>query len=186
MITFSRQCICSVVSLHSGMSRAVHPQGRFRRWMSTIDTCLSGLLIPCFTFCSKRIESVRMMAYMWDLTVTSVIILMRLLNYLQYRWMNLSLWSKYTYPSVIILIWPDFLDSTGKWAFYLKTGIPRESHDSQNRYQMIITRSENLPLLAKSGEESASSAFGCCKPLSHWSPSVMKYRRWCPLLQRAA
>ena len=34
----------------------------FRRLMSTIDTFQSGLPIPPFTFCSKLIESVRMMA----------------------------------------------------------------------------------------------------------------------------
>ena len=34
----------------------------FRRWMSTIDTFQSGLPIPFFTFCSKRIQSVTMMA----------------------------------------------------------------------------------------------------------------------------
>ena len=34
----------------------------FRRWMSTIDTFHSRLPIPIFTFCSKLIESVRMMA----------------------------------------------------------------------------------------------------------------------------
>ena len=53
---FARQCICSVVSLHSGMSRS------FRRWMLTIDTFQSGLPVPLFTFCSKLIESVRIMA----------------------------------------------------------------------------------------------------------------------------
>ena len=35
---------------------------RFRRWTSTIDTLHSGLPIPLFTFCSKLIQSVRMMA----------------------------------------------------------------------------------------------------------------------------
>ena len=56
----------SVISLHSGMSRAVHPHYyiSFQRWMSTIDTCESGLPIPLFTFCYKTelIESVRRMA----------------------------------------------------------------------------------------------------------------------------
>ena len=33
-----------------------------RRWMSNIDTCQSGLPIPLFTFCSRLIESVRIMA----------------------------------------------------------------------------------------------------------------------------
>ena len=59
---FARQSVCSVVSLHSGMSRAVHPQEFFGRWMSTINTFRSGLPIPLFTFCSKLIKSVRMMA----------------------------------------------------------------------------------------------------------------------------
>ena len=58
---FARQCICSVISLHSGMSRA-DTHRSFRRWMSTIDSFQSGLPIPLFTFCSKLIESVRMMA----------------------------------------------------------------------------------------------------------------------------
>ena len=34
----------------------------FRRWMSTIGTLHSGLPMPLFTFCSKLIESVRMIA----------------------------------------------------------------------------------------------------------------------------
>ena len=34
----------------------------FRRYMSTMDTLHSGLPIPLFTFCSKLIKSVRMMA----------------------------------------------------------------------------------------------------------------------------
>ena len=33
---FARQSICSVISLHSGMSRAVHPQS-FGRWMSSLN-----------------------------------------------------------------------------------------------------------------------------------------------------
>ena len=33
---FARQSICSVISFHSGMSRAVHPQN-FGRWMSSIN-----------------------------------------------------------------------------------------------------------------------------------------------------
>ena len=37
-------------------------QKNFRRWMPTIDTCQSGLPIPFFTFCSKLIESPRIMA----------------------------------------------------------------------------------------------------------------------------
>ena len=53
--------ICSVISLHSGMSRAVHQSG-FGRWMSTTDAFQSGLPIPPFSFCSKLTESVRMMA----------------------------------------------------------------------------------------------------------------------------
>ena len=35
---------------------------RFRRWMSKIGTCQSGLPISLFTFCSKITESVKMMA----------------------------------------------------------------------------------------------------------------------------
>ena len=58
---FACQSICSVISLHSSMSRAVHSQ-EFWRWMLTIDTFQSGLPIPRFTFCSKLIKSVRMMA----------------------------------------------------------------------------------------------------------------------------
>ena len=34
----------------------------FQRWMSTINTFQSGLPIPLFTFCSKLIQSVRLMA----------------------------------------------------------------------------------------------------------------------------
>ena len=56
----TRQSICSVVSLNSGMSRAVRAhtrvlEGGCRRFQY-------GLPIPLFTFCSKLIESVRMMA----------------------------------------------------------------------------------------------------------------------------
>ena len=59
---FSRQSVCSVISLHSGMSRAVHPQECLK-----VDVdhrhIQSGLIpFPRFTFCSKLIESVRMMA----------------------------------------------------------------------------------------------------------------------------
>ena len=58
---FVRQSVCSVISLHSGMSRAVYPQEfSFRRWLSTLDTFKSGRPIPLFTFCSKLIESARM------------------------------------------------------------------------------------------------------------------------------
>ena len=57
---FARQSVCSVISLHSGMSRAVHPRHRsLRRWRSTTGTFRSGLPIRRFTFCSKFIESVR-------------------------------------------------------------------------------------------------------------------------------
>ena len=58
---FSRHCVCSVISLHTGMLKVVHPQS-VRRWMSTIDTFQSGLPIPLFTVCSKLIEPVRTMA----------------------------------------------------------------------------------------------------------------------------
>ena len=44
---YGRQFIHSVVSLHSGMSRAVHPQ-KFRRWVSTIATFQSALPILFF------------------------------------------------------------------------------------------------------------------------------------------
>ena len=40
-----------------------------RRWMSTTDTFQSGVLFPCFTFCSKIIES--QVDGMCGLTVTS-------------------------------------------------------------------------------------------------------------------
>ena len=58
---FARQSICSVVSLHSGMSRQ-YTHISFRSWMSTINTVQSGLPIPLFIFCSKLIESGRMTA----------------------------------------------------------------------------------------------------------------------------
>ena len=35
----------------------------FGRWMPTFDTLYSGLPIPLFTFCSKLIESVKMMTF---------------------------------------------------------------------------------------------------------------------------
>ena len=37
------------------------PTGGLEGWMSTIDTFRSGLLIPLFPFCSKLVESVRIM-----------------------------------------------------------------------------------------------------------------------------
>ena len=37
-------------------------QRSLQGWMLSIDTCHSGLLISLFTFCSKLIESVRMIA----------------------------------------------------------------------------------------------------------------------------
>ena len=58
---FASQSICSVVFLHSSKSRqSIHRS--FRRQMSTIDTFHPGRSIPFFTFCSKLIKSVRMMA----------------------------------------------------------------------------------------------------------------------------
>ena len=45
----------------------------FRRWMSTIDTFQSGLPIPLFTFCSKLIESARMMASVVRLSASEAI-----------------------------------------------------------------------------------------------------------------
>ena len=44
---FVRHSICSVISLHPGMSRAVHPQ-EFSKVDETIDTFQSGLPIPLF------------------------------------------------------------------------------------------------------------------------------------------
>ena len=41
---FARQCVCSVISLHSGMSRAVHPQV-----FSKVDVDHQHIQI-CFTF----------------------------------------------------------------------------------------------------------------------------------------
>ena len=57
----------SALSLPSGQ----YTHRIFRRWMSNVDTCQSGLPIPLFTFCSRLIESVRMMAWLCGLTVTS-------------------------------------------------------------------------------------------------------------------
>ena len=58
---FARQSVCSVVYLHSGMSRAVHPQEILK-----VDVdhrhIQSGLPIRLLTFCSKLVGSVRMMA----------------------------------------------------------------------------------------------------------------------------
>ena len=47
---FARQSVCSVISFHSGMFSAVHLLA-FRRWMSKVDTWLSGLVIALFTVC---------------------------------------------------------------------------------------------------------------------------------------
>ena len=58
---FTRQSICSVISLHSGMSRALHQQ-EFSKVDVDYRHIPSGLPIPLLTFCSKLIESVRMMA----------------------------------------------------------------------------------------------------------------------------
>ena len=56
---FARQTICSVITLHSGMSRAVHTQE-----FSKVDVDHKHITvpIPLFTFCSKLTEPVRMMA----------------------------------------------------------------------------------------------------------------------------
>ena len=51
----------SVLSLHSGMSRAVHPQ-EFWRWLLSVDTHQSRFPAPLLTFCSRLTDSVRMMA----------------------------------------------------------------------------------------------------------------------------
>ena len=53
---FSRQSVCSVISLHSGMSKAVLTCTRVsrRRWMLNIDTYQSGLPIATSVlFCKK-------------------------------------------------------------------------------------------------------------------------------------
>ena len=68
---FSRQSVCSVISLHSGMSRAVHPQG-FRKGMSTSDPFQSGFPIPLFPFCGRLIEPVRMMACVTTLYLLNI------------------------------------------------------------------------------------------------------------------
>ena len=62
---FAHQSICSVVSIHFGMFRVVHPQS-FLRWILTIDTFQSGLPISFFTFCRKLIESGTIMACVVD------------------------------------------------------------------------------------------------------------------------
>ena len=56
---FACQCICSVISLHSGMSRAVHLEE-----FSKVDVDHRHIPVwaSLFTFCSKLIESVRRMA----------------------------------------------------------------------------------------------------------------------------
>ena len=58
---FARQSVCSVVSLHSGMSRAIRPQ-EFLKVDVDHRYIQPGLPIPLLTFCSKFIDSVRMMA----------------------------------------------------------------------------------------------------------------------------
>ena len=58
---FVRQYICSVIPFTPACP-GQHTHRRFRRWVSTVDTFQSGLPIPLFTFCSKLIASVRMMA----------------------------------------------------------------------------------------------------------------------------
>ena len=60
---FVRQSICSVISLHSDMSRAVHPQVFCQGGCRTnIDTCQSGFPFRILLFCCKLIEPVRIMA----------------------------------------------------------------------------------------------------------------------------
>ena len=58
---FASQSICSIVALHSGMSRVVHPQE-----FSKVDVDHQHILVwashSIFRFCSMLIESVRMMA----------------------------------------------------------------------------------------------------------------------------
>ena len=60
---FARQSICSVVSLHSSMSRAVHPE-EFSSVVVDHRHMQFGLSILLLTFCCKLIEPVRMMACM--------------------------------------------------------------------------------------------------------------------------
>ena len=62
---FSHQSVCS-------FEPACPRQYIYRnlgRWLSNLDTCWSGLLIPPFTFCSKFIESVSMVGYVHRVTV---------------------------------------------------------------------------------------------------------------------
>ena len=58
---FARQSVCSVLTLHSSMSRQ-YTHRSLQRWMLTIGTFQSGLPIPLFIFSRKLIESVRMIA----------------------------------------------------------------------------------------------------------------------------
>ena len=47
--------------LTPGLCQGQYTNRILRRWMSNIDICQSGLPIPLLTFCSRLIESVRMM-----------------------------------------------------------------------------------------------------------------------------
>ena len=59
---FARHSIFSVISIHSGMPRAVHPQEFSKVDVSHRHIFHFVLPIPFFIFCSKLIEFVRMMA----------------------------------------------------------------------------------------------------------------------------
>ena len=56
---FACQSVCSVIFLHSGMSRAVHPQEFTKADVGYWHIYQFGLPIPLFTFCSKLTEPVR-------------------------------------------------------------------------------------------------------------------------------
>ena len=65
---FACQSIDSDVSFDSSLSRAVHPQ-EFKKVDVGHWQFFTGLSILLFTFCSKLIESVRMMAWLLPLEV---------------------------------------------------------------------------------------------------------------------
>ena len=58
---FARQSICSVIFPFTPACPGQFTYRSFRRWTSTSDTVQSGPPISLFTFCSKLMESVRMM-----------------------------------------------------------------------------------------------------------------------------
>ena len=59
---FARKSVCSVISHDSGVFRILYILRCLRRCMSNIVACQSWLPIPLFTFCSKLIGFVRIMA----------------------------------------------------------------------------------------------------------------------------